>query len=102
MEKEVLGIERVVPAVGGVQEGAAVAVGVETRIKAGSRANLDAQVGARNLIKPRSISAAYSYVFDRFGLHHHIGRVRAAGCNQRRRRPKEKRFYCTHVDPPID
>ena len=55
-------------------------------------ANLDAHVGARDVIESHTVQAANLHVLDRFGLNGKIGCLRPSYRNEPRCRAKEKTF----------
>src|SRR5581483_8034585 len=62
--------------------------------------DLQAHVGARDVIEPHTVQAANLHVLDRFGLDGKIGRLRPSDCDDARRGAEEKAFHHLHLEPP--
>jgi hypothetical protein len=62
-----------------------VTVRVECDFSAQVTTQLDAGVGARDVVETRTIQGADLHVFDRFGLHGEIGCLRSAHGDKTRR-----------------
>src|SRR5689334_8642466 len=63
-------------------------------------ANLDAHVGAGDVVEPHTVQAANLHVLDRFGLDGKIGCLRPCYRNESRCRAEEKAFHHLHLEPP--
>ena len=70
------------------------------RFDAYPTANLDAHIGAGNVIEPHTVQAAYLHVLDRLGLDGKIGCLRPSYRNESRCRAEEKTFHHLHLEPP--
>jgi len=63
-------------------------------------ADLDAHIGAGDVVKPDPIQAANLHVLDRLGLYGKISCLRPSYGNETRCRAKEKAFHHLHLEPP--
>jgi hypothetical protein len=63
-------------------------------------ADLDAHIGAGDVIEPDPIQAANLHVLDRLGLYGKISCLRPSYGNETRCRAKEKAFHHLHLEPP--
>ena len=64
----------------------------ERRSSAHPPADLDAHIGAKNVVEPRPVEAANLHVLDRLGLDGKIGRLSSRQRDETRRAAKEKAF----------
>ena len=76
------------------------AVGVQRDLSAQITTQLDAGVGAGDVVETRAVERTNLHVFDRLGLHGKIGCLRSAHGDQTRRRAEQKALYQLHVKPP--
>ncbi len=77
-----------------------VAVRVDTQVLTDPTADLEAGIGARDVIEPRTIQTANLHVLDRFGLNGKIGCLRPSDRNETRCAAEEKAFHHLHIEPP--
>ena len=63
-------------------------------------ADLDAHIGAGDVIEPHTVQAANLHVLDRLGLNGKIGCLRPSYRNETRCGAKEKAFHHLHLEPP--
>jgi hypothetical protein len=69
-------------------------------LQANPAADLQARVGARDVIETRAVERANLHVLDRFGLNGKIGCLRPCHRNETRCGAKEKAFHHLHLEPP--
>jgi len=73
---------------------------VITVLHADPAADLDAGIGARDVIEPRTIQTTNLHVLDRLGLDGKIGSLRPSNRNETRCTAEEKAFHHLHIEPP--
>ena len=97
---EVAVVRRAVVGVGARPSPGEVAVLAVAIFGADPAADLDAHVGAGDVIEPDAVQATNLHVLDRFGLNGKIGCLRPSYRNEPRCRAKEKTFHHLHLEPP--